>query len=357
MHALSGRPPRFRPTPVLALLVGAGALCWGQESPQASAGTPAPRRLEAAEIDRLVDGFERFNVPCRYTVDYTRFFLVEGDAALSENDAWERVQSVLVAGADGGVSRARADFEEAFRTTVENLRARGAGAPGSGLTGYRSRVVSTPEVQIEESITEITYGTVGLLRCREFQILHGYSDFAGNQIEVQPFASVPPIPSLDELLTPLRIDPSSLGWFRRYLWDELPLPAEEGVRALQFYPEVRPEDRYQVELDADTGLPLAISHRTSEAGERVPLLGLFEHAPVAPGSSQLWLSSVLTLTLYDGNDAEIKVHPHGEGAVFGGAELTKLAFSLGHLWLPPAPHPLEEPRSHFACPGRPRGCL
>ena len=43
---------------------------------------------------------------------------------------------------------------------------------------------------------------------------------------------------------------------------------------------------------------------------------------------------------------------HGQSAVFGGAELTKPASSHGSVWLPPALHSLEEPRSHSACPER-----
>ena len=46
---------------------------------------------------------------------------------------------------------------------------------------------------------------------------------------------------------------------------------------------------------------------------------------------------------------------HGQSAVVGGAERPKPASSHGSVWLPPALHSLEEPRSHSACPERRRG--
>ena len=47
--------------------------------------------------------------------------------------------------------------------------------------------------------------------------------------------------------------------------------------------------------------------------------------------------------------------PHGQSAVPGGAELAEPASSHGSVWPPPALHSLEEPRSHSACPERPKG--
>ena len=91
----------------------------------------------------------------------------------------------------------------------------------------------------------------------------------------------------------------------------------------------------------------------SAAGQAFELLGTPEEDEEGQESSS-WLRIALSYPagIHPGEEVYVRPDQHGQSAVFGGAELTKPASSHGSVWLPPALHSLEEPRSHSACPGR-----
>ena len=107
---------------------------------------------------------------------------------------------------------------------------------------------------------------------------------------------------------------------------------------------------------AGAAAPVAAPQVAPQGGAEVPVEDRRAPPPTSrtpPTSSGCSPSSSTTPTRCSAPpSARRAAGQHGQRAVLGGAALAKPASSRGHLWLPPALHPLEEPRRHSACPRR-----
>jgi hypothetical protein len=275
-----------------------------------STGAVVERTLEETEIDSIVDRLGVLNSPCTYRLEATRTLLPVDDEYCG-SESWLRVRELLASGATPGTATSFGAVREALAGAEERLAGRG---PLPAVRRWTSRIHFRPEIQVECLDSSAQQGPLGKLRTPQFSLTYRLIPGSGGHQLVADRTSSMILHDPRDLLSPVLLDTYSLSWLRKYAWTET-TAAESATRSFKLWHKSDERRYYRFELDARTLLPVSASAH-DEASPAASTLSLFEYGPIAAGSSQSWLRSVVQISNSDPSLYLVR------------AELTEVSFDM-----------------------------
>lgn len=241
------------------------------------------RRASPAEVTNTIRAIRSLNSPCKYALKVSHVAIASPLPELFT--PFQRAVEGHVAAKN---TSSLGTLQQAFDALAS-----------SSFTGQNSpervdqeyRIVSTPEVQVQHVHPYRSVGNPGILKTRVYDL---FLDADNRQLTCRQHDESLLLYDVSALLAPILIDPRSLSWLERYIWEDLgdsELGRDATAKAYKLYKEGEPSNYLILHVRADpTYLPLASSFHV---GESQLMYSRYGYGPIAEGSPQLWLRQIL----------------------------------------------------------------